>query len=78
VYYGSGSSGGDSEGDGAVLQLKPSANGTWSEVILHSFPSKTGDGKYPDGLLPGSQGNLYGTTAGGGSAGVGTVFEITP
>lgn len=78
VYYGTGSEGGDSQGDGALFQLKPSANGTWSEVILHSFPSKTGDGKYPDGLLPDSQGNLYGTTAGGGSAGVGTVFEITP
>jgi len=78
VGSGTGSEGGDSKGDGAVFQLKPSADGTWSEVILHSFPSKTGDGKYPDGLLVDSKGNLYGTTDAGGSAGVGTVFEVTP
>lgn len=78
VGSGTSSEGGDSQGDGAVFQLKPSTDGTWSELILHSFPSETGDGKYPSGLLADSHGNLYGTTTSGGSAGVGTVFEITP
>lgn len=76
--WGGGSGGGGSEGDGVVFQLTRSDTGTWSEVMLHSFPGKIGDGEYPAGLLPDSKGNLYGTTVGGGRAGVGTVFEITP
>jgi uncharacterized repeat protein (TIGR03803 family) len=69
---------GGSAGYGTVFQLKRSANGAWSEVVLQSFPSSSSDGKYPNGLLVDSKGNLYGTTSAGGSAGVGTVFEITP
>lgn len=69
---------GGSAGYGTVFQLKRSSNGVWSEVVLHSFQSGSTDGQYPNGLLSDSKGNLYGTTSGGGSAGVGTVFEITP
>jgi uncharacterized repeat protein (TIGR03803 family) len=54
------------------------SSGAWSEVVLHSFPSDFSDGRYPNGLLVDSKGNLYGTTNQGGSAGGGTVFEITP
>jgi uncharacterized repeat protein (TIGR03803 family) len=75
--YGTAGSGG-AENYGTVFQLKQSANGTWSEVVLHSFPSDSSDGKYPDGLLVDSKGNLYGTTNAGGSGAGGTVFEITP
>jgi uncharacterized repeat protein (TIGR03803 family) len=76
--YGTAYSGG-SGSYGTVFQLKQSANGAWSEIALHSFPSDSSDGQYPNGgLLVDAKGNLYGTTAGGGSAGVGTVFEITP
>jgi len=76
--YGTAYSGG-SAGYGTVFQLKQSSNGAWSEFVLHSFPSGSSDGKYPNGgLLVDAKGNLYGTTSGGGSAGVGTVFEITP
>ncbi len=75
--YGATYSGGP-EGYGTVFQLTPSGNGAWSYTLLHSFPSDATDGKYPDGLLVDSKGNLYGTTSAGGSAGVGTVFEITP
>jgi uncharacterized repeat protein (TIGR03803 family) len=70
--------GGGPEGYGTVFQLTPSGNGAWSYTLLHSFPSDATDGKNLDGLLVDSKGNLYGTTAGGGTAGVGTVFEITP
>lgn len=69
---------GGSEGDGTVFQLRRSSSGAWSEVVLHNFPSDSTDGQYANGLLPDSKGNLYGTTSGGGSAGVGTVFQITP
>jgi uncharacterized repeat protein (TIGR03803 family) len=64
-------------------------NGTIFEVstdgsffkVLHIF----GDGSVPhDGSIPngglvlGQDGNLYGTTYSGGSAGLGTIFRITP
>jgi len=69
---------GGSAGYGTVFQLRRSSTGAWSEVVLHSFQSGSTDGQYPNGLLSDSKGNLYGTTSGGGSAGVGTVFKITP
>jgi uncharacterized repeat protein (TIGR03803 family) len=70
--------GGGPGGYGTVFQLTPSGNGAWSYTLLHSFPSDATDGKNPHGLLVDAKGNVYGTTAGGGSAGLGTVFEITP
>ena len=53
---------------------------SWGEVVLHSFDGT--DGATPDaGLIQGSDGNLYGTTAGigmGFGSSNGTVFKITP
>lgn len=46
-------------------------------TVLHKFHN-SGDGAFPyDALLLDASGNLYGTTAGGGSFAYGTVFEIT-
>jgi uncharacterized repeat protein (TIGR03803 family) len=46
--------------------------------VIHTF-SGTGDGESPWGrLLRDTQGNLYGTTVGGGAYGYGSVFELTP
>ena len=48
------------------------------ETVLHGFAGGT-DGINPQGgLLLDSQGNLYGTTYYGGTAGNGAVFEVTP
>jgi uncharacterized repeat protein (TIGR03803 family) len=59
--------------------LSPSANGKWTEKILHSFNPIGKDGyEPPAGLVIDQAGNLYGTTCSGGYAGSGTVFEITP
>ncbi|HTO87963.1 MAG TPA: choice-of-anchor tandem repeat GloVer-containing protein [Thermoanaerobaculia bacterium] len=48
-------------------------------TVLHSFSGTGDDGSTPEaGLVEGSDGNFYGTTSGGGSNGVGTIFQITP
>jgi uncharacterized repeat protein (TIGR03803 family) len=67
---------------GTVFELSPNGSGGWSEKIIYNFSEK--DGFYPQwGLILDSAGNLYGTTAFGGSKqnenkGVGTVFELRP
>ena len=46
-------------------------------TTLHNFNMT--DGSVPGGgLLPGSDGNFYGTTAASGPSGFGTMFKITP
>jgi uncharacterized repeat protein (TIGR03803 family) len=45
-------------------------------TILHSFGSTSNDGHYPYGSLMLIGATLFGTTAKGGSKGLGTVFEI--
>ncbi len=58
-----------------------SITSTGEYTTLHNFTGRGADGMYPEaGLLQGSDGNFYGTTANGGgsSSGYGTVFRITP
>jgi len=62
-------------GCGVVFQLTPHHDGSWGERILHQF-NDSPDGAYPSASLTlDLQGNLYSTTAGGGS-GSGTVFKL--
>jgi len=77
--YGTTLSGG-AQGSGALFELTAAG----SEKVLYSFGSHTGDGRDPyAGLTFGNNGNLYGTTVGGGSYKCsnayvcGTVFEVT-
>ena len=66
-------------GGGTVFELSPSASGKWSEKVLHHFGHHAYDGIIPSGyLVLDSSGNLYGTTALGGTSDNGTVFKITP
>lgn len=61
-------------GNGSVFRI--SFNGEMS--VFHAFTGRK-DGIRPTGnLVLDHEGNLYGTTAGGGSAEAGTVFKITP
>jgi len=63
--------------DGCVFKLSPSANDGWRESILYDFSGP--DGSSPDGsLVFDTAGNLYGTTAGGGTYGGGVAFELVP
>jgi uncharacterized repeat protein (TIGR03803 family) len=69
---------GGSEGEGTVFEMTPNGSGGWTERVLHNFGIGDADGLYSyAGLIFDSAGNLYGTTAGGGSADDGTVFEMT-
>jgi uncharacterized repeat protein (TIGR03803 family) len=74
-FYGTTYSGGDNEG-GTVFKI--TAGGTLT--TLYSFCSHLpgcADGIRPvAGLVQGADGNLYGTTNGGGAYGYGTVFKI--
>lgn len=64
-------------GCGTVFELKPDADGHWTESVLHSFDGA--DGSYPfAGLIFDTDGNLYGTSCCGGANNSGVVFEITP
>jgi hypothetical protein len=76
---------------GSVFKLKPPAEKgePWTENVLHAFTGvSNGDGGSPaSGLVIDSAGNLYGTTAYGGTGdcvllgtkvGCGIVYEMTP
>ena len=83
--YGVNSQGGDftycNGGCGQVFELSPTSGGGWMQRIIYTFGGGT-DGSYPSGLIADASGNLYGTTAYGGSfecgnIGCGTVFELS-
>jgi uncharacterized repeat protein (TIGR03803 family) len=77
--YGTTAGGGGENHLGVAFELSPTAQGGWTETVLHSFAGQGGDGTYPfGGLIFDSQGNLYGTTIYGGRFGRGTVFELSP
>jgi len=79
-FYGmsnGGGSGGCSGGCGTVFRITPGG----SETVLYSLGSQPNDGNGPyqaAGLVQGSDGNFYGTTAygGAGGGGSGTVFKL--
>jgi uncharacterized repeat protein (TIGR03803 family) len=76
--------GGGSDAGGIIFELVPPtvAGGVWTENILHTFTGFHGgpDGASPSGgLVLANNGDLYGTTAGGGPYPEhGTVFKLTP
>lgn len=74
--YGTTQSGGAGK-VGTVFELVNSS-GTYSEKVLYGFSTSNGDGQSPmyGSLIMDSLGNLYDTTAGGGSGQQGTVFEL--
>jgi uncharacterized repeat protein (TIGR03803 family) len=72
-FYGTTANGGTGS-NGTVFKI----TSTGVESILHSFVPGI-DGSDPvAALVQGTDGNFYGTTAGGGTGGSGTVFKITP
>jgi uncharacterized repeat protein (TIGR03803 family) len=64
-------------GCGVVYELSPSGSG-WTETVLYNFTGGDDGGTPYGGLIFDSAGNLYGTTAYGGTGGGGTVYELSP
>ena len=79
-FYGSTLNGG-TYSTGSIFSITPAVAGQQSTLsTLQAFGS-TGspDGSNPSaGLLPGSNGNYYGTTQAGGLNSLGTVYSLTP
>lgn len=70
-----------SGGCGTVFKLSPPTKegGAWKEVMLRRFkPGTSGAAEPLAGVNFGRGGNLYGTTAGGGNSGSGTIFQLAP
>lgn len=83
--YGTAQSGGMYNG-GVLFNLTPplsickTAGCSWKENILHSFmgPPNDGDNTAYGDVIWDQQGNIYGTTQGGGTANRGTVYQLNP
>ena len=72
-FYGT-TLGGGANGKGTVFKLTPGGGLS----TLYSFGASATDGSSPAGILcVGSDGDFYGTTQNGGTAGSGTIFKIT-
>ncbi|HWG76115.1 MAG TPA: choice-of-anchor tandem repeat GloVer-containing protein [Steroidobacteraceae bacterium] len=72
-FYGTTYNGG-AHGFGTVYKVTP--DGT--ETVLYSFAGGSTDGANPEaGVIQGSDGNFYGSTAAGGASADGTIFELT-
>jgi len=76
-FYGTTSAGGTNNscpsGCGTIFKITPAG----ALTTLHSFDGTDGAGPRA-GLIQATDGNFYGTTAGGGANGQGTIFKITP
>jgi len=75
-----------SPGCGTIFQLSPGSGGTWSETILYGFNGNQGS-RPEGGVIADANGNLFGTTAYGGSGtcllfgdnvGCGVAYELSP
>jgi uncharacterized repeat protein (TIGR03803 family) len=70
-------SGSNLSGNITSVAISCAPAGTFTEAVLHPF-SGGSDGATPHaGLIEPGAGNFYGTTAGGGANGFGTVFRIS-
>ena len=61
---------------GTLFKLAPSGGG-WTYTLLYTFTGGS-DGQFSISNLVSRNGNLYGTTIGGGANGAGVVYELTP
>lgn len=70
---------GDDNSNAAGSAFKMTPSGTFTRIYSFCSLTKCADGSGPwGGLSLGKDGNLYGTTTGGGAHNSGTVFKLTP
>ncbi len=63
---------------GTVFELSPTpGKKPWTETVLYNFTGNSDGGEPYGRMLFGSDGNLYGTTAGYGEDNYGTIFKLT-
>ncbi len=62
---------------GTAYEFVRSANGRWTETVLHSFTNGA-DGSQPQGVVQDSEGNVYGVAELGGASQAGVAYEIVP
>jgi hypothetical protein len=62
-------------GCGVIFELSKSGS-QWNETVLYSFTGGT-DGGYPNGVILGDHGKLFGSAAAGGTSGNGVAFELS-
>jgi uncharacterized repeat protein (TIGR03803 family) len=65
-------------GAGGVYELSPTTRGPWKTTVLYDFKGIPDAANPYGGLIFDKAGILYGTTYFGGTAGMGTVFQLTP
>ncbi len=76
-FYGTTVGGGNAAGSGTIFRISPAGKFT----LLYTFCSRANcaDGASPNfPPIAGSDGNLYGVTYSGGSAGGGVIYRLTP
>jgi len=62
-----------------AFELSPSGNGGWTATVIHTFAGAPKDGDVAQYMPVLDQaGNLYGTTAEGGTKNCGTVYKLSP
>jgi uncharacterized repeat protein (TIGR03803 family) len=67
------------KGGGQIIEFAPVGTGWREKVLLEFDTAGFKGGSFPQqGLAIDSAGNLYGTTNGGGSAGFGLIYELSP
>jgi uncharacterized repeat protein (TIGR03803 family) len=71
--------GGSCFASGTVFKLSPRNHDEWYYTLLHKFSRQGKDGACPfSGVTLDPQGNVYGTTVGGGAYDAGIVYQLIP
>lgn len=76
-FYGA-TIGGGANGTGAIFKITPAGTFTLLRSLAADTTGTNTSGAFPNGLIQGSDGNLYGTSQAGGAHGTGVVFQISP
>jgi uncharacterized repeat protein (TIGR03803 family) len=77
TLYGATSNGGIFGSEGAIFKVAKSG-GLWTESTIYAFTGGNNGINPFGGVILNAAGHLFGTTSGGGTDEVGTVFELTP